>query len=227
MLPFSFCKNPTIRKHCRHVSICQKTLMNYNHQLTSVVEKKISNALPDKVSIIFDGWLVKYTHYVAIISFYQSPCNQSYETVLLSCSPRGNEASLNADEHYNYMSIVLCVYGKDMSSFDAVTGDHFAINRSMSKRIGPTFVGCHSHRFNLPFKDITDAHKELVAKAQTLLTKLRFQIPAAKLRRLIPLKANNPVIPAGALPTICAINWVNCFHSYNRSVLMKSSIFCR
>lgn len=114
MLLLLFYENPTIWKHLRHAIISRKTLIKYNHQFTSVVEKQISDALPEKFSIISDGWSANDTHYVAVIASYQSPCNQSHETVLLRCSPMENEASLNEDEHYDYLSFELPVYGKDM-----------------------------------------------------------------------------------------------------------------
>lgn len=100
-----------------------------------------------------------------------------------------NEGSFSADEHYSFLDFVLSVFGNSMSNVVAVVGDNCTTNLSMSRRIGPTILGYHSHLFNLFVKDFIEKHNDVVCKIVNLMKKLRFHIPAAKLRRLTPLVA--------------------------------------
>lgn len=57
------------------------------------------------------------------------------------------------------------------------------------RRVWPTFVECHSHWFKLVVCDLFNDHEDLLEKGQALMRKLSYQISAARLRRLTPLKA--------------------------------------
>jgi len=56
LLPFSFCENKHARSLMKHAPITRKTFMKYLLKLSSVVEKKISAALPDTLALVFT-WL--------------------------------------------------------------------------------------------------------------------------------------------------------------------------
>lgn len=100
-----------------------------------------------------------------------------------------NEETQNANEHYEFILFVLSVYGKTMQNVVAVVGDNCNTNRAMSRRIGPIFVGCYSHRFNLAVRDLLSKYKKVTSKVQQVMKKLSYSIPAAQLRKLTPLKA--------------------------------------
>ena len=56
LLPFSFCENDRARQFMKYGPISRNTLMKYMGLLTTVVEKKIADKLPDKFALVFDGW---------------------------------------------------------------------------------------------------------------------------------------------------------------------------
>ncbi|MEM9079038.1 MAG: hypothetical protein AAGC43_18510 [Bacteroidota bacterium] len=163
--------------------------MKYLHKLTIVVEKKVAERLPDKFAIIFDGWSGGDTHFVGVYATFPSNNSLGYEKILLSCSPMENEDFLDSNEHYEYLKFVLDLYGKNIDSVVEIVGDNCSTNRCMSRIIGPIFVGCHSHRFNLALKDIISKHQVTVDAVQALMKKLSYQIPTTKLRKLTHLKA--------------------------------------
>lgn len=214
LLPFSFCENDVMRKHFKHDAMCRKTFMTYMQKLTRVVETVIRDRLPNRFAITFDGWAGGDTHYVSVFAVFPADNVNGYDRFLLACSPMENEDSLNANEHYEFLEWVLALFEKSMDNVVAVIGDNCSTNRAMSRRIGPTFVGCHSHRFNLAVKDMISEDEDLVQIVRCLMKKLSFQIPAAKLRRLTPLKSQHAN----------ATRWSSTFHMLKRYLVLKEFI---
>lgn len=149
LFPFSFCENKVVRKHAKPESISLNTFKKYMLSLTEVVEKKISEALPEQFAIVFDGWTVNSTHYVAVYATYSSSNDCGYERVLLSFAPMGEEETLTASEHVEYLEFVLSVFDKDMGNVSALVGDNCSTNKLLATLADCKFVGCASHRFNL------------------------------------------------------------------------------
>lgn len=56
LLPFSLCKQNMIRRNFLHMSVSMDSLMLYLSCMTAVVEGKIRDRLPERVSAIFHGW---------------------------------------------------------------------------------------------------------------------------------------------------------------------------
>lgn len=75
-----------------------------------------------------------------------------------------------------------------MDIFVALVGEKDSMNRAFARRIGPTFVGCQSHRFDLAVQEITRESEGVMGRAHELMTELSHQTPAAKQRRLTPLR---------------------------------------
>lgn len=71
----------------------------------------------------------------------------------------------------------------------AIVGDNCNVNRAFARRLGPLFVGCHNHRYQLAVEDILQTHMLNIESVRAIMRKLSFQILAAKLRRLTPLRA--------------------------------------
>lgn len=189
MLPFSFCENPIIRESFKYPPISRSLLTEALQKLTKVVEKRIANILPEKFSIQFDGWSGGDTHYVSIFAAFPATNANGYVSYMLACSPMENETALTASEHYEFLSFVLGLFNKSLVNVVAITGDNCNTNRSLARLGGLNFVGCASHRFNLAVKDILKRYEHSIGMIQTLMKKLSFQIPAAKLRMHTPLKA--------------------------------------
>jgi hypothetical protein len=100
LLPFSFCEDAHARLYSNLENISLNTFMKYMQQLCRIVEKKISNILPDKFAIVFDGWTSNQTHYVGVFCTFPSDVSPNgFSKVLLSFSPMGEEDSLSVNQH--------------------------------------------------------------------------------------------------------------------------------
>lgn len=187
--PFNCVENNVLRRHFKHNAISLDSLTKYLRNLTEHVEKKIAALLPEKFAVVFDGWSGGDTHYVSIFATFPSEHTMGYDSVLLGCSPMGDEDSLDATEHYRFVEEVLKIFGKSWDNVAALVGDNCSTNRCFTRRVGPLFVGCYSHRYNLAMKDVISLSLPEVGHVRELMRKLSYQIPAARLRRLTHLKA--------------------------------------
>lgn len=154
---------------------------------------KITNNLPEKFSLVFDGWSAKDTHYVAIFANYHLFNVCCYEKGLLGFSPLYDEAALNSENLVNYICFVLGVFNKKMKNVVAMTGDNCPTNLKIAKLANGMnehcfYVGCSSHRFNLCVEDFLTTYKPLTDKINKLMHKRKNLIPSAKFRRMTALK---------------------------------------
>ncbi|KAH9142373.1 hypothetical protein AeRB84_013546 [Aphanomyces euteiches] len=171
------------RKHSRLEPISQNTLMKWMEKLSNGVEKKISDLLSDKFAIVFDGWSLGSTHYVAVSVCFPSSDSIGYQKYLQSFAPINEEDSLNATSHKKYLEFVLDVFGKTLSNIVVLICDNCSTNRALSRLLGIQLVGCASHRFNLFVGDILREKEEIVNLVNDLMRKLKTIILSAKLRR--------------------------------------------
>ena len=198
LLPFSAVYSPFLQKISKYGKTSRPTLMHNLNKLTNLVEKKISLALPEIFSVVFEGWSCGDTHYLALFATYPSKCNLGFEKVLLGFAPLGEEQSLDAESHFEYMEFVLEVFEKSMTNVVAISGDNCAVNLSLAKNIHSRYsschyIGCASHRFNLAVQDLMTPYREVIDKVNSLMKKLQNLIPAAKLRRINHLKAKTSI----------------------------------
>lgn len=125
---------------------------------------------------------------------YPSKANYGYDKVLLVISPIGQEDSLGAKAHFNYIKFVLNMFRKFFQNVCVLIGDNCATKISLAKKVHDEFsqcyfIGCASHRFNLAVVNIILKYNTKIQKMNTLIKKLQNLVPAAKLRRLRHLRA--------------------------------------
>ena len=190
LLPFSEVNNKYSKEFSKFGPISKMTLMKYMKELTTIVEVKISKELPDQFSCVFDGWTSGSEHYVALLFAYpDDKSSTGYRTILAGFSPMGDGDSQNADAHITYIEFVLRLFGKWWDNVVAITGDNCATNVAIANKVGIPFVGCASHRFNLAVQDIITTHDDLMDKVNNLMRRLKYAIPASKLRKFTDLRA--------------------------------------
>lgn len=63
------------------------TLKKYIDRLTKHVERNSKEVLPEKFSVLFDGWSASDTHCVTLFSTFPSTDSMGYVKVLLLFSP--------------------------------------------------------------------------------------------------------------------------------------------
>ena len=186
LLPFSFVEKELTRKYSKLTSISRNTLLKYMEKLTKQVEINIAKELPEKFSLIIDGWTCSSTHFVGLFASYSSV--QGYSTAMLAFSPLANETSFTAHDHLDFIEYVLGVYGKSVINLIAITGDNAEVNRCLANLLNIPLIGCHSHKFNLAVSKYLDRKSEILEKIAVLMGKLRFPKMAGELRQLTNLK---------------------------------------
>ena len=107
--------------------------MKYVFKLTHHVEKKIAKVLPDRFSIMFDGWSSAGTYYVGIYATFPSVKSVGYDSVCLAFSPLENEETYSEQEHMDLIEFVLQTFGKRTSHIVAIVADNCTTNRSISR----------------------------------------------------------------------------------------------
>ncbi len=99
-IPFSFCEDERFLKHSKLHAMSRKTLKRYMRLLGNKVMEKISELLPTKVGIVFDGWTDgASTHYVAFFATFISRVDESPQLRLLSISPMSDETKLTSENY--------------------------------------------------------------------------------------------------------------------------------
>eukprot|EP00171_Calliarthron_tuberculosum_P003101 IDg3101t1 len=188
LLPFSFVEKRLIRKHVKHDPPSLNTFMKYLGLLTKLVERKVSDLLPDNIALVFDGWTADSTHYLAVFATFPLCDGEGFGTRLLTISPMGDETSLATNEHFEFLSYILGVYGKSWSNVSCLVGDNVNCNKSLANKAKIPFIGCASHRFNLAMRVVLNDDEELISKINTIMVKLRGLLLGAKLRRLTSIR---------------------------------------
>ncbi|RHZ21995.1 hypothetical protein DYB37_006755 [Aphanomyces astaci] len=165
------------------------------------IERKLTLTLPDKLTLVFDGWTYRSTHYVALFASFPSDDPIGYSRELLAFAPINDEDYLSAAAHSEFESFVLELYGKSWKNVVALIGDNCSTNVAFARLAGLPLVVCDSHRFNLVVSDLLSNHDVVIQKVNILMRKLRNILPAARLRRLTPLRAK----------TLNATRWTSAF----------------
>lgn len=80
-----------------------------------------------------------------------------------------NESSLASPEHYDCWTFVLSFFNKSMEKFVVLVEDNGNTNWAFYGLVGPIFIHCYSHRFNLAVKDLIYEHSDL--KSQKVYAK--------------------------------------------------------
>ena len=192
LLPFSFVEKSRVRENSKFEPISVDTMMNLMDLLTKKVEETIITLLPEAFALVFDGWTLGQTHYLAVFAtFPDSEAENGYQKVLLSFSPLNNKESLNAESHIAFFEFILEQFGKSWSNVVALIGDNCSTNRSFAAKVNINFIGCASHRFNLAMKSYLGEYEMLLRKINEIMSKLKNLIPAAKLRVHTKLKAKS------------------------------------
>lgn len=186
--PFSIVEDKIERKYCNLSPICTKTFISYMRRLVGVVEGKVTARLPEKFALVFDGWSCGSTHYLAVFASVPAENEHGFEYFMLTMSPFQDETSLDANEHLEFLTSTLELYGKNWSNVVALVGDNCAVNKSLSTKARVPFIGCASHRFNLAVKDILKEHEEFINRVQRVMVMVRTLTTAGKLRAFTELR---------------------------------------
>ena len=100
----------------------------------------------------------------------------------------GDECSLSAQKHYDFLTYILGLYSKSWSNVDCLIGDNVRTKKCIANYTGLPLIGCSSHRFNLAMRDNLSDEELLVSKVHVIMIKLSSFLLAAQLKRHTYLK---------------------------------------
>ena len=109
LLPFSIVEDPLSRKYSSLSPICRNTLTSYLQATTKEVENETSLELPDKFTLVNNGWYKGSTHLCAVFASY-SCADKPYQSALLGFSPLLKENTFTAQDHFHYIEFLLSTY---------------------------------------------------------------------------------------------------------------------
>ena len=181
--PFHFVEEELTREYSKLEPICTKTLKKYMDRVTKRVEQKISSLLPEKFSIVLDGWTKKSTHFVAVFAVYPVDTELGYESVLLGFSPLLCETNFGAKNHHELLEWTLELYGKNIeNNVVALIGDNAEVNKALANLCEKPLIGCASHKFNLAVSHYLKNYEDLLGKINDIMVKLKSLKYRGKLR---------------------------------------------
>ena len=181
MRPFSFTQSALTQQYTKLTPISLNTFMKYMNLVTEKVEQRISNELPNKFALVIVGWTKNSNHFLAVFALWSSSSNVKC-SALLGFSPLLDETKLDAVEHYDFITYVLEIYEKDLSSVVCLIMDNCETNKALSNICSKPMIGLASHRFNLAVCEYLTPHGAILAKVSTLMPRLKGLKLSAKLR---------------------------------------------
>lgn len=193
--PLNEIDNELTRKLSKAKSVSSKSMRKYILSVTESVKKSIAADVPGKFAVLFDGWTLGTTHYVAMFASYIK--DAVHKEVLLACSPLLTETDLGAEQHREFFQATLELYGKSLSNVVALVGDNCSTNKACANLAGCPLIGCASHKLNLAVKEWirvedTILVSQILEAVKQLMSKLTNLKNAARLRELTDLAAVSP-----------------------------------
>lgn len=126
------------------------------NSLVPLVEKTVAAKLPDKSALIFDGWDSDDGPNVRLFASYPASTTGKYKVVLLAFSRLENPQNSDAGEDISFIDFNFEIFGKEKLNVIVIDGDKSSLNKSILQKMKCGFVGCSSHRYNLPLKDFLE-----------------------------------------------------------------------
>ena len=161
-LPLRLVDDALTKKAFRYKSMTSKLLRAHILSLSMVVKESFKRNLPDKFSIVFDGWSEGTIHYIGISALYVRHTNRQHCTAddheqqqvcntVLSMRPLlcGEIKGMTAVDHVHHLLLVLESYGKTDANVLCLVGDNCSVNKTMSRLLKVPLIGCGAHKFNL------------------------------------------------------------------------------
>lgn len=193
LLPFSFCKKEKVRKYVKMNSICTVSLKKSMLTLRDKVTEKIKFELPNIFALVIDGWEnPNGDHIVAIFASYEIYKDGLYisKRPLLSVSTLNTPTTENSKSHADYISWVLCEFGKSPANVVSITADNCNLNPATCNLLNIKMVGCKSHLLNLFIRKYFLDKEQLFTKVHQLMLLFKNKRKySTLLSQLTPLKA--------------------------------------
>jgi hypothetical protein len=184
--PFSIVDNATYRLYSKLEPMTRTTLMTTIRKVTAQVTEKITNALPEKFGLVFDGWTSPdKTHYVGMFAIYNK--DDQVCRPLLAISPLLDETDQSAESYDAWIVSTLNCFKKSMDNVLYLSSDNCSTNLKIARVCSnKEFVGCHSHRLNLAVNEFMEVpeRKSKVDIVHAIMKKCRKTKNLARIRNI-------------------------------------------
>lgn len=80
----------------------------------------------------------------------------------------GDELQIDTQQHYEFISHILEVYGKLWRNIMCLVEGNVRTNKSLSSTSDIPIIGCCSHRFNLAVNDILCSESDIIFKVNKI-----------------------------------------------------------
>jgi hypothetical protein len=107
-------------------TICTKTLVKYIEETHKKAFKNVSDFLPEKFGIVFDGWKRFSKLFVASFAFFVK--NGKEERILLGIRRLPDHTNQTALNHKDYLEQLLAEHGKTLDNVSFLVGDNCKTN---------------------------------------------------------------------------------------------------
>ena len=192
--PLSMVDCPLTRAGMQYEETTSKLLRRHILALHTEMQTTIMKKLPDKFSIIFDGWSEGTVHYIGVSAAYVTEMDSSEVVAhtLLSMRPllADDIVGMTASDHLQHLSKMLETYEKTLENIVCLVGDNCSVNQSMSRILKVPLLGCGSHKFNLAVRKwITNQPHlvKIIATVAGVMKKASTLKASAELRKLTKL----------------------------------------
>ena len=142
-IPLMEVDNPLTRKMMESKrSISSKSIRKYMLQMVPLVEKVISNKLPEFFALMFDGWTKNDEHFVAVFAVYSESSGIFNETLLAISAFEysvSEDVGLTAKHHEEFFKDTLLYYNKTIHNVLVLIGDNCNTNRRIATNLNIQF----------------------------------------------------------------------------------------
>lgn len=172
-LPLNFFEHDLTKKYTKLECFERRTLKKCMLKLCPLVEAVISNALPAKFGVCFDGWSHNSEHFVGVFACFLHDSKR--DEALLGIAPLldSDDDDLSAASHIKFLEYILSLYKRTLADVIYMVADNSSVNTCISKAINIPMVGCASHRLNLASQQFLKASEPLIDKVHKLMVKIK------------------------------------------------------
>lgn len=147
--------------------------------------EKIAVGLPSKFCLVMDGWSCADTHVSGVFFTFFIEIWNGYSVFLVAFSPLTDNFCLDAQEHVDFLNLVVETYEKIWHIVVAFIEGNCATHKQIVNIAIRTFVGCAAYCFNLVMMIIVRKRQHILDEVKSFVVKLRTLMVAAKLHKHI------------------------------------------
>lgn len=122
--------------------------------MTKRTELNISNALPDRIALVFDGHLIRDAHFVGFFASFPSSSAHGSELACMALPTTEYETIKSAEEHKTFLLYVLRIFKTSFENVTVLIGDSFATDQIIATKLKKPLIRCVAPGFQLSVREV-------------------------------------------------------------------------